>query len=233
MASAIRVLHIIVLLTILITISDTLVLTGSNVWIDVHYDSNVPYAYDEALSVNETMNGKGYWYGVYYEVFIWRDASRSFIINGSLPFAKIWHFAGHGGLDTYFPYDNYLVTHWGELIYGRDIPNLSNVYGGGPMRLAFLSSCYSGQPQSYIWQYMLAQGFLDQGAVAVMGYRDPVLSYDAYQFAKYFYRYVAGIEGPPRTIAEAINEALDKVPSVRGNIQLYGNGNVYLIFIMR
>ena len=84
---------------------------------------------------------------------------------------------------------NYLVTHFDERICGGDVPSLRDVHDRGCQLFAFGSSCYSGR-SSAGW-YMLCQGFLDNGAIAYMGYWSTVAGYDAYLFAYWFYYYIS------------------------------------------
>jgi len=58
-----------------------------------------------------------------------------------------------------------------------------------------------------------------------MGYWSTVADYDAYLFAHWFYYYISRFY----TVKESMELALLQVPSVSCNIQLYGNGGIFLV----
>jgi len=199
-------------------------------WMDVHYDSRLPYADDEAYAIYQIMKDEPLG-SEYYTVWVLQDWCKQSIVEYSLPYAKVWHMASHGGIDYWGLGNNFLLTHYDEKIYGGDVPDLSNVHGGGAMILAFASACISGASKFWPWQYMLYQGFLDKGALAYMGYKDQVGDYDAYRFAYYFYLYASGdATGYSMSIGDAKSVAEQLVPSVKDNIQLYGNPYVLIVY---
>lgn len=198
---------------------------GADWWLDTHYDSRLAWADDEVWAIDslmepETLHKRD------ITVWVFGDWQKSWIISGSLPVAKIFHMASHGGIDFDWGWlwgSNFLVTHLDERIYGGEVPSLRNVHDRGCQLFTFESSCYSGR-SSAGW-YMLYQGFLDNGAIAYMGYWSPVGDYDAYLFAYWFYYYISRFY----TVKESMDLALSQVPGVSGNIQLYGNGGIFLV----
>lgn len=72
---------------------------------------------------------------------------------------------------------------------------------------------------------MLVEGFLFNGAVAFIGYWSTVGDYEAYRFAEAFYWYVSR----GYTVVKAFSKAKNEIPSVVGNVRLYGNGGMRLV----
>ena len=198
----------------------------ADVWLDAHYDSRLEYADDKVDAIKLIMENECLG-GMRYTVYVFGDWYKDWIIKYSLPYAIVWHIASHGGFDSLG--NNFLLTHYNELIYGQEIPDLTNVHEGGPMYLAFASACYSGHPRVWSRTYMLYQGFLDKGALAYMGYMYTVGDYEAFLFARWFYHYAAGDDGIIHTVGEAKTLAKYMVPAVKGNIQLYGASNIVIV----
>lgn len=125
--------------TLPLAIITMLVITSTVVaaqwWYDVHYVSDLYRAYYEANTIRNYLDGKVL-NGALIRVYVLRDWYKSWIINYSLPYAKVFHIASHGDVEWEYRYQgdlyyglNFLITHYGERIYGRDVPYLGNVFG--------------------------------------------------------------------------------------------------------
>jgi len=197
---------------------------GDMWWYDFHYDSNFFWAQQECNDAANFLNG--HWYnGQQIAAFVYRNEWREFITQHSLGLAKVFHMASHGG--EYYSWPciiNYLETHWGEWITPWYIPDLSNVHGGGNELLGFGSACRSGT--YHWWCARLSGSFIGRGSIAYMGYQYDVLDQDAYNFAHHFYDYISH----HHTIDESIDYAhIQTNYAVFGNLQRYGDGNIYMV----
>jgi hypothetical protein len=189
---------------------------------DFNYDSRLTWADDECNDAADFMDGE-YYDENEIQAYVWDDPSELFITAASLGKAKLFHQASHGGHDGGLCDVNYLITHDDDRIYPDEIPDLSDVHGGGDELLGFGSACYSGTDG--FWP-RLWKAFINEGSVVYMGYSDSVDDVDAYDFAVCFYEYLS----EHYTIEDAIEEALDDTDyEVEDILVLKGDGDIYVV----
>ncbi|MCK4649454.1 hypothetical protein KAT51_08015, partial [bacterium] len=81
----------------------------------------------------------------------------------------------------------YLVCGDLELLWGNNIPDLTDQHAFDCMRFAFANACFSGWTCFWPWVANLHDGFIDNGCEAYFGWDDTVNDEEAYEYAIYFY----------------------------------------------
>jgi len=213
---------VVIPVVIVLVVASPGVVAAATPWADSHSSNpdteewpDLPFVEQEADEVADILDTD-------YVGFDLHDWSKSWQINSSLPFADLWHFAGHGWTTWYGK--PYLVTGDVAYLYGDDIPDLTDPHEFDCMRFAFANACKSGHTSFWVWVTNLHDGFIDNGCEAYLGWDDnPLDDYGAYVYATTFYD-LAITHRWTVSYTRTITEYLIGTPGA--NSLLYGDGSV-------
>jgi hypothetical protein len=190
---------------------------------DFNYDGRIPLLKETSNIAADWMDGE-YYDDQLIQSYVFANNTELFITAFSLGHAKTFTMMSHGGHDGDDQDKNYLVTYYDEAIYPNEIPDLSEVHGGGPQLLGVGFACYSGT--DHVSNPRLWKGFINEGSEAYIGFNDEINTTEVYYFSYYFYQ-AASLH---YTVEESIAIALYYTDyDLVDRIELWGDGDIYLV----
>jgi len=203
---------LVIIIILSLTISIPVVL--ADWYLDAQYTSDMVTFELECEAIYDWMDGEEYdeeeWL-----VWLCEDWPKEDIIDTSMGWAKVWHFAGHGNYIS--GSNNWIIADDGN-IRAWEIPDLDDVEeGGGNCLLMFFNACHSGRINWLLPNRWLTFESISEGAKASIGHEDTVTVGEGFDFADKFYELTS--EG--ENVGDAFDDAKDYSDAedavIRGN----------------